>query len=353
MDRRQFFVKAARLIGLPAALGAVAVTAKLTDPRLEQSKDRDTEKELRNALKDRLRETRPTVDILRAFYEAPTGTPMMYYQLFWPLFLKTDELEKVYALRDICAAQHPEKFPKRWHRIRVLPAVGAAHALSTTSGEESRDLQALIAQIHHDALDEDPNREALEIIWQNMTTALIRNYSNWCSFSAGTIITEAEEVCHRFLIAPPDDTILLYPASAAWQFLLTYECALNARGDSVTRRQVQAMRKRPATVKSPHFQWLGAIQNLYEGKISYSQMLPQQTEVVMGQPHARFPQAWELFALIRLQMLYNGYRVAEGSLASPYMRDAERAHEAAQGSLSFSIRYGLTADDWMRLKAWA
>jgi len=235
---------AAWLIGLPAGIGAAPV-ASIKKPPL-------TSKELfsqglLDAVTDHrvLRSHKTPEAILEHFHDAPTGTLMFYYQLFWPIYITGQQLEKLEHLKAVCAKARK----KRWQRVRALPAVAAAHALGSATDEVAEVLRNLI----HFTLDveHEPNRGVIAIIWQSLTSALIRNHSHWQRLRLDSrFIAQAEAVCHSFLAG---DTLLLDVATYAWQFLLTYERALLDRGDRETLGAIQLAHQRVAQRNGPGF----------------------------------------------------------------------------------------------------
>lgn len=355
MERREFLIRALRLLGLPAGLG-VAKAFGLMGKILPNSEE---EKLIEAFSSIRLFE-HEAEQVLRAFHDAPSGTLQMYYQLFWPIFITQDEWKKVGKIEQLYkeTRDRAHEFP-RWHRIRALPAVAAAHALASVSPLKADALREIIFRTSQEALDvdKDPHREVLEIVWQNMTTALIRNPESWDSFNVGDLISHAQEICFRFLLLHPENSLLLFAAAQAWQFLLTYERAVAGRpGATENLAKIQSAIDKVKSHASPHLVWLTALERLYENRTSYVEMLPQQTEIVMGRRLVKipFPEASELFTLMRLQMQYNNRLIADGALASPYMRDRKRAADVAKGSLAFLAMHGSSmSDEWVRLKNWA
>ena len=179
-----FLAQAYGWVGLPATVVATAVWqyARILESRPDPTKD------LTEALvHHRLVETQPNA-ILNLFHNAPTGPLNMYYQLFWPVFIQRNEMESVNELRKLCETRQKEDFSK-WHRVRSLPAVAAVHAIGSGSSNNVEELTDLIASTLHGGLDaeNDPNREVLEIIWQNMTAALIKNTRSFEHFRVGEL----------------------------------------------------------------------------------------------------------------------------------------------------------------------
>jgi hypothetical protein len=291
--------------------------------------------------------------IIETFRDAPSGNLMLYYQLFWPIFIRADQvLQRVVEFGRLYEDKRREKEKyERWHRVRVLPAVAAAHALGLVDDKEEKDvLQNLIVRTHEVALDpgSDPNREVLEIIWQNMTAALIRNRGNWEVFEAGPhLVTQAEAVCKSFLAG---ERVLLHAAMAAWQFLLTYERALMERRDALRLAEVWEARERVMRLPTSDVVWLKALDQLYSRRREYTRMLPQVSEILIGRQ--RYEGIVDLFTLARLHTTHSNFLLAEGKHYSPYT-SAERARKVVEGSLNFLSNYGVVPQDWQKLKTLA
>jgi hypothetical protein len=359
--RRKFNRAIAELLGLGACCSAGAVMeAGGTDELSKDSRDfiegisarplQSTDPTNPNTiLKDFNAEA-----IIETFRDAPTGNLMLYYQLFWPIFIRADQvLQRVTELarRYEDKRREKEKY-ERWHRVRVLPAVAAAHALGLVDDKEEKDvLQSLIVRTHEVALDpeSDPNREVLEIIWQNMTAALIRNRGNWEGFEAGPhLVAQAEAVCKSFLAG---ERVLLHAAMTAWQFLLTYERALMERRDALRLAEVRAVRESVMRLPTSDVVWLKALDRLYSRRWEYIQMLPQVSEILIGRQQYE-SKIVDLFTLARLHTTHSNFLLAEGKHYSPYT-SAERARKVVEGSLTFLSNYGVVPKDWQKLKTLA
>src|SRR5947209_7493220 len=69
--------------------------------------------------------------LIKRFHEARMGALMYYYQHFFPTFVNRDSLQKIEQLYALCQAKINSKTDERWHRIYILPAVAAAHILTS------------------------------------------------------------------------------------------------------------------------------------------------------------------------------------------------------------------------------
>jgi hypothetical protein len=359
--RRKFNRAIAELLGLGACCSAGAVMeAGGTDKLSEDSRDLIKGISTR-PLQSTADPTNPNAilkdfnaeAIIETFRDAPSGNLMLYYQLFWPIFIRADQvLQRVVEFGRLYEDKRREKEKyERWHRVRVLPAVAAAHALGLVDDKEEKDvLQNLIVRTHEVALDpgSDPNREVLEIIWQNMTAALIRNRGNWEVFEARPhLVTQAEAVCKSFLAG---ERVLLHAAMTAWQFLLTYERALMERRDALRLAEVRAVRESVMRLPTSDVVWLKALDRLYSRRREYIQMLPQVSEILIGRQ--RYEGIVDLFTLARLHTTHSNFLLAEGKHYSPYT-SAERARKVVEGSLNFLSNYGVVPQDWQKLKTLA
>jgi hypothetical protein len=359
MDRREFLKITAdllRFVGIPAALGTAGVLPKIFNFRSEQ--DNPLEDNNRNLIKG-LTEDRfvcETERILSSFRDAPTGTLMMYYQLFWPIFIAPEKeiVNRVAELETVCRAelQTKGKF-QRWHRVSVLRAVAAIHALSVVSGEEAAEyFRSLIYTIHQKAHNEELQREILEIIWQNMTAALIKDRASWQGFVAGGPIIDEAAAASRLFLATGDD-VLLTVAVAAWQFLLTYERSLVSRHEfAEDLPKVKAAMERIRAEKSKNLSWLAELERIYkiEARNSIDRMLPHTWEVVMGRhnPKTQLGEASEFFTIMRLQMNYANNLGAQGK--NSIYQTRERANELGVSAFTFLAKYGFSKEEWKRLR---
>ncbi|MBI2926972.1 MAG: hypothetical protein HYY24_14855 [Verrucomicrobia bacterium] len=303
-------------------------------------------------------------EIVDAFFTAGTGELMSFYQLFFPTRLvgiENDDwdnnLAKIEAIQ-ACCREKPELKERKgnWWRLRVLPAAAAAHLLSTVGRDESRELETLILRTHGEALNPNaaPNREVMEILWQNMTAAVIQSVRDWRRLTVSQeLINAAAELCARFL-APGRETLpLLCPAVAAWQFLLTYERGLVARGDKTLIPGVRAAMARIRQTRSDRLRWLAELEELYDNRTTYAQMLPQTWENVMRRPYlkrAENMQAADYFVLLRIQMSHIHELLAREAISSPWQSEKERTNDLRTGSFGFLRNYKVTQEDWWSLK---
>ena len=342
-------------VGLASGISVAIVSEKSTG---------GTEKEnyeFTHAVLGRYRKFDPEF-ILDQFHNAATGSLMLFIQLFWPIFIRHDEVSnRVFDLKDYCDRLSIERQGyTRWNRVRVLPATAAIHAIGISTDEEIlREFNELVFKIHQSALEEEQSRRMMETIWQTMTNALTRNRHNWGWFRIHKdLVDHAVEVCSRFLgIGKKNgEKVLLRAALAAWQFLLSYERALKLRKDSSHLSEVQGALNRIRQLNTKDFSWFAMLERLYEDRHTYDSMLPQLSEVIIqykntGILHRDFVAA-DFCTLVRLQMIYNNERVQSGKLHSIYSEEEDGgiAGKIAEESRTFLAKCGIEKDDWPRLK---
>ena len=365
--RRQFLVReGGGFLGLVGALAA-ALTYWPSKPSKGLAND------VREAfIGDRLRTTDP-LKIIDMFYQAQPGSLGVFYQLFFPHFVRHETaLDRTLKLKALCKREleadekkpaQEQQYADRPHRLRALPAVAASHALGLFRGEASEEFRELIAKTHCRAIspDERPNREVLEIIWQNMTAALVRNKNNWEVFSAGpALIEEAEKVCSKFLA---DEPVLLLAAAEAWQFLLTYSRAVECRGDDGELERVRASLDCISSHEGPQLAWFQKFQCFYHTRRTHYDMLPQLTEPAIGRIRATHNQIRathnqeevglvDFLVLMQLQSIHTDHLVMQEGIISPYST-AARAKQIVEKTHTKLLAYDVWPSDWPRYRALA
>lgn len=309
------------------------------------------------SIENRILSTRPD-EVARAFLEAPTGTLMLFYQIFFPVYVFTEgergeegEIEKALRLEGVCNKIIDTEKPERWHRLRVLKAVGAAHALPYANESELKELCRVIVTTNRRALDHEApeaelHREVLEILWQNLVTTLITK-RGWKHLRViPEVLREAQDVCCRYLDGTENTSVLIHAAAAAWQFLLTYERSLLSRGEVDSARRVLAIRDEVKRVGGARYLWLDAMERrYYRGRFTRQEMLPQLSETLMGRCHSSLRYSADFFVLMRLEAT----RLSEAKPETEYI-SATRAESARKGSLSFLQNYGVSPEDWEGLR---
>ncbi|KAA0206752.1 hypothetical protein EDM68_01455 [Candidatus Uhrbacteria bacterium] len=306
---------------------------------------------------------------LDAFLGAPSGTLMAYYQWFWPRVLaEAAPLDAVEAVRDACAmgtavlrdSSLPEpdglepdfrkRLDNRKHFLRALPAMTALHALPYAEETDRWELASVVLGTVADALREHPNREVLEIVWQNATTALVANERAWRDFPSSHVVAAAEDTITAFLDGRPDDTVLLSAASIALQFLYTAAAAAEHADDSAHMQTIQVALERLHRRRSVHHAWLRPVtQYLRPGSPSRAHVLPQQSELLMGDP-TPWHDAWQVVAYLRLRAIYTNHLVASRVIVSPFMQDVERAKILPSSTSKWMRLHAFTPTRWRELR---
>lgn len=283
------------------------------------------------------------LSILDQFVTARSGQLMAHYQTFWPFARDEQALSAIARVSAIKSGD--QAYVNQLHRIRALPAVAAVHTLSMLDDPHSREAAAgLILTTHAHALDAEPHREVLEIIWQNVTAAIIRDRHNWNSLCLdNALLEQGRDICKRYLSG---EEMLLSPALLTLHALLTYEKALAQRGDI----QLPAVRRILSDIReSTNNYWFSELFEIMQNRNRFEDALPQLSEVVMG--FEGFQQNVSDYAILsRLYLTYLIKHAAEGRLVSPY-QSVDRAKEAAKVTLAFIGDYCITPLYWARLHA--
>jgi hypothetical protein len=286
--------------------------------------------------------------ILAQFATAPSGPLMAHYQTFWTFALDKQARR---AIAQACAANLDNpKYASRAHRVRTLAPVANIHALPWLRGNDHQEASEAVIDAHQDALEFNPHREVMEILWQNVTAAIVRSKESWNTISLDNrLLGQGVEVCKRFL---QGEDLLLHPSVSAFHAICTYRNALVSRRETESARAISGLLEEifelETTTKSKWFSTLGSILMEQNG---FDQALPQQSEIFMG--HANFsPQISSYSILVRLYMAYLCESVAEGKLSSRYEKNA-RAQETQKIALSFIGDYGITQRHWMNIRPMA
>lgn len=281
---------------------------------------------------------RPPQFALKEFGTARLDSLSFWYQNFWEF----DELPGGLAeFEDAAAiALRENHFPDEPHRALLLPPIARIHALPAATEEMAQEHGIVIYTAHARALDpssETASREVLEGIWQNATAALMRNETSWshAAFNAG-IVAEARKL---ILIYLEDDRYLLMPALSAWQFLLTYEKALqqrmNPRPLAEVRHVINEIVHHPVGGNSF---WFRRLQALLSKRTKLSLAVPQANEVLMSLERSDLSsrELFDFFALARLEQAHMRVRVQAGDLETPYQWPLRKGGHTQ----SFLFEYG-------------
>lgn len=184
-------------------------------------------------------------EIVKLFASAQLATLSTYYQLFWPLapggYVVSELAPAIAKFRNV----NPNN--RNMHRLAALPVVAQIHAIPQYGREaaelaDSQSVMELNRWLSSDNSIDTFNfkrREAIEIVWQNATCAVIRNFDNWTSFEAPELADEAAR--HVYFFMNNDFPELLLPTVCALQFLLTYRSSLNSRDTPTHLGQVERL----------------------------------------------------------------------------------------------------------------
>ena len=347
INRRDFLeALALQLAGLSGTIGAVVEPAKKLD-------ETQFFKEIRNRLTAVESEA-----IADAFVDSSKGMMLLYYQLFFPIYIKGGIVKKIEQLQEIKNRRLKDAPSARTQRLRVLPAMAAAHSLAflITDDAESKYLQDLICASSQNHLNPkiEPNQSILGTLWRNMNAALLRSSHSWKTFTVGKdIIKAAEAVCLSFLLEAEETLPLLSAALSAWQFLLNYKVALLVRR-TPDIQLVEVSIANINNLQSPRNLWLKTLTEIHSSCSSYENIPPQSFEALIGRrystPGSASSQMADFFALVGLQMWYCHNQFISGEIKSPYYETASIALEMQKTLLSFYANYGITASGWGSLK---
>ena len=295
--------------------------------------------------------------IIDQFLEAHGAGFLYYLQMSFPIFVMGDELKALNQLREACQRRMKKADADGQGRLRLLPAIVAANSLPFVEGADAQTLREIVTDTQESALsDNNPSRLVIGLLWSSLTAAVIRNRTNWQNFTAGaSVVTSAADRCLDFLRG---DDALLHTAIAAWQFLLTYSRALDAR--NVTRPQneiesINAAMRKVEDVKNERSIWFDRIEAFYRGRRASDQMLPEYFELIVGrrqtQPGSVDRLMADFFVQVRLQTAYDYYRIENGLLRSDYACDSKSARVKGLRGVRFLVDYGLSAEEWRTIKS--
>jgi hypothetical protein len=348
-NRRDFIGRSFRLGGLFAAFGSWN-TWSAFNHFSHESKDNSA------PVPSRLLASEPN-EVIDHFIRARGAASIYYCQMFFPTFLAGNEVQNVIALAELSEKQMGLVDQINRSRLRVVPAVAAAHMLPLANETDAHMLRDVFLKAHKASFSDDPCRMALGYIWTCMTAAVIRNRSNWGKMMAGAdIVKAAEEVCLKFLCDDDSTLPLIHTSASAWQFLMTYQKALIQRGRLAVDelRSVEAAINQIRRKQGLHYSWLDKIDKLYEGLNNYDEMPPEYFELILGRcqtkPGSPERKVADFFVLLRLYTMYLNHLGAEDKLKSPYLSGAEVARDMNKRSFAFLADYGVSPNDWKTLR---
>jgi hypothetical protein len=289
--------------------------------------------------------------IVKSVAEADVAALIAKYQFFFPF---ARNVASIAALkRKTAEAALREAYRDHQYRLQALPAIASVHALGSVHDSEIEYLDDIIVGTLSDALDpsKKPNREILEMVWQNALAALIGSDFNWngINFSASAIRANGE-ICARFLAG---EKALFYPAIAAFQFLLTYERSLKNRrsiaSPNSTRSVLEAFDRINAYSSSATFEWFYRLSNLYQARFTRDEMIPQQSEIALGLAH--FPPAIaDYFLMTRFYGSYVNNEIRTGGIQTAYVSPQRAEFHANTCKLIFGLNRDHTRQHWQQLR---
>jgi hypothetical protein len=280
-------------------------------------------------------------EIFSEFMTARPGVQISYNQLFWPIHLQEGKLDELTRLAD--EALFTKAYKGKEFQLRVLPALAHAHALGSPEPGARAVHENTVLSILRSA---SSDRDALELLWRAMIAALIRNEDNWTTFIVGPdILKEAGSVIEKYLSG---EIILFAPATLAWQFLLTYARAARHRGDSPENEQIQRLISGTKIGDSSNSAWFSHLTRLFERRVSFSKMIPQAGEVIMGHQFTPFGRRVNhYFLAAHLERVFINHYVGKDNryVSSHWVNEIEKH------SLRVLNAYGVTPADWHRIRA--
>lgn len=291
-------------------------------------------------------------ELLKTIENTPSGLLMRSYQLFVPLQLEAiaEGLTPLALLDELAELSESveETRPLR-HRIKALPALAAIHGLADASQEESQEIDARIRAMHARGTEADKDlgspRDVLQMLWQNLTAALIRNDSSWANLRVSDpLLQQALELVDDYGLGR--EPMVLQASLCAWQFLTTYRNALGTHPQARWLRDVMHERE---VNPEPRFAWFAALSRLLGTSTQRAGNRPQLSEALMAGLGGIAPDPLrDLVTLSKLldHGLYQG--IASGVSHSKYT-NAERAREGLAQNLTFLANYGVTPSDRERL----
>lgn len=298
-------------------------------------------------------------EVIDTFIKARGAASAYYCQMFFPTFIMGNEISQVALLAESTEKKMALTAPIHRPRLRVLPAVAAAHMLPLANDSDARMLRDVFLASHKASFDMGaPCRVALGNIWSCMTAVVVRNRLNWQKMLVGPdIVKAAQDVCLEFLSDDNATLPLLHTAASSWQFLLTYKKALAARATEAAvneSRSVSSAISRVQNNKGSRYVWLDRFDRLYEHINDYDDMLPEYFELVIGRsntkPGSQERDAADFCVLLRMYTTYLNHLIAEEKLKSPFLFDVNLALELNKRSFAFLVDFGVSPPDWKSLR---
>ena len=187
--------------------------------------------------------------IAKLFDSAPTGMLLASYGTFFPKLMSAHDYWM--APGKLENAAEAVQGPKNPHRLAVLPAVAAAHAIPFSGDLQQQELSERIKK----ALD-SPRREEREIILQNLVTASLPSPDvNIRWRVSDDVLNRVVKVIAEARQRPQ----LIGAASIALTFLLNMRATLRGSGnpaDAHTAAKLDVLIDRALSANAAHFVYL-------------------------------------------------------------------------------------------------
>lgn len=280
-------------------------------------------------------------DIRGRFLAAKTGELMAIYQGFWPLVL--DDPEFLHQLERACTEASNANDD---HRRRALPAVASIHSSASLHANLRHHAADLIYSTHDDALNHNPHREVLEILWQNVTAATIRNELNWTSIAfEQRFFSQGEEVCLRFLAG---ERAIFMAAIHAFHAMLAYRLSLrDRRGEDQGVWLDRVIANILERERIGGTGWFERLRQIFDSRTDFEVLLPNLTEVVIG--HLNFdPDIVDYMVAVRLNHYGLTRRIAAGEISSQFMTSTRAK---LPRTLPLITDYGISPQIWSRARS--
>lgn len=291
--------------------------------------------------------------------KVPSGALMRLYQTFpiRPLALAqgsrmTETIEELARVVETARRRSDYQANPLIHRVVALPALASIHALAHLSGDEKAHAEQRILHLHDAAMvpraDIGSPRDLLQMLWQNLTAALIRNDRSWSGLRVSRALLRRGLALVDDYLRESEGVALLQAALCAWQFLDTYRRARWSERHEGGWSQEQMHELRIRYADNPSFAWFAAMSDILAQANSHGERLPQFSEAFMGSlarpSDADYRSMRDLVVLSKLsdQSLYR--RIDTGDINPPYTTVA-RARVGLRQNPSFLANFGVRPKD--------
>ncbi|MFY0610692.1 MAG: hypothetical protein JXQ99_04125 [Hyphomicrobiaceae bacterium] len=293
INRRRFFER----IGIVAlALGGPFAARSIAGLAQSSASNASTESFLAAIGQHRLESA---TEFAKSFANSRLALMSVYSQVFYPLEIDDQAfVEIISTSQKLFNGDFKDKQDDR-HKVAALPAIARLNLLPTLEREQARVIEReIVTDCVFWRNAEVPNvtagfqrRHALNIFWTAATACLVRNQRNWFRLEADELSNEAVALCQFFL--EKDSSELLRPAIAAFQFLLTYERAMNARvannlvSSSKNLRGLQANILQLIKMEQSETGWFLSLRKIYASVKGWEDVPSQINEVHMKGSHTQ------------------------------------------------------------------